>query len=167
MDLFIPFTLLSEIGKCMIFKVKKLLSERNSSSEEDLESHVLPLKTYFAVFFVLLFFIFFNVGVSFLSLSRFWTYFIVISVSVFQTGLVALFFMELIHEEKFFSFIFLSTLLFMLLFLVVSLFELNYRDQFHVEEDIYALRQSPESSGFAPKGPKLPEPSAQSAPAHH
>lgn len=118
-------------------------------------AHLLPIKTYLKVFFALLGMIFINIGISKLPLSPFWTVVALLCVAFVQTILVLLFFMELIHEDKFYSFIFGSSVLFMLLFFTITLFELRGRDFFAQEEGIRVMREYDQGGNFAPSGPKI------------
>lgn len=118
-------------------------------------SHLLPIKTYLKVFFALLGMIFINIGISKLPLSPFWTTVALLCVAFVQTILVLLFFMELIHEDKFYSFVFGSSALFILLFFTITLFELRGRDFFAQEEGIRVMREYDQGGNFAPAGPKI------------
>lgn len=130
------------------------MSEKKKISE-DHHSHLLPIKTYLKVFFALLAMIFVNIGISQLPLSPFWTTVCLIFVAIIQTLLVAVFFMELIHEDRFYSFVFGSSILFMMLFFVITLFELRSRDFFAQDEGIKIMRKYDQGGNFAPDGPKI------------
>lgn len=95
--------------------------DENKKPEEHEHTHLLPIKLYLGVFFALLVMIFVNIGISKLPFSPFWTTVLLISVAIVQTILVAMFFMELVHEDKFYSFVFGSSILFMLLFFTITL----------------------------------------------
>jgi caa(3)-type oxidase subunit IV len=118
------------------------------------EHQLLPVSLYLKIFFALLAMIFINIGISKLPIPGLYITGLLIFVALVQTVLVAMFFMELIHEDKFYTFVFASSILFMLLFFVISLAELNGRDFFHKVEGIKYLREVEQNGNFAPHGPK-------------
>lgn len=133
-----------------------LKSESDDSSGHQGKEHgLLPVKLYLAIFTLLLLMIFVNIGIAQLPIPSFWKTFILISVALVQTILVAVFFMELIHEDKFYTFVFGSAILFMLLFFTITLAELSGRDFFHKNEGIKILRGVDQKGNFAPGGPKI------------
>jgi caa(3)-type oxidase subunit IV len=144
---------------CFLKSVKSNSSENSSSSNTDHnkdEQHgLLPVKLYIGVFLALLVMIFINIGISKLPIPGFWVTFSLISVAIVQTILVAVFFMELIHEDKFYSFVFGSAILFMLLFFIITLGDLRGRDFFHKDEGVKVMRGIDQNGNFAPGGPKL------------
>ena len=119
------------------------------------EPQLLPIKLYLGVFTTLLIMIFINIGISKLPIPAFWMTCALLFVAVIQMILVAVFFMELIHEDKFYSFIFGSAILFMLLFFVVTLGDLRGRDFFNKDEGIKVMRGIDQNGNFAPGGPKF------------
>lgn len=131
--------------------------ERENKTQDQRQHHLLPIKTYLKVFVALLFMIFVNIGISKLPIPSFWMVVGLVSVAIVQTILVAVFFMELIHEDRFYAFVFGSSILFMLLFFVITLFELRGRDFFSQDEGIKVMRQYDQGGNFAPNGPKLPK----------
>lgn len=140
--------------------VKNSSSENSSSSNSDDHQNkndhgLLPIKLYVGVFLALLVMIFINIGISKLPIPGFWVTSSLITVSILQTILVAVFFMELIHEDKFYSFVFGSAILFMLLFFAITLSELRGRNFFHKDEGIKVMRGIDQNGNFAPGGPKL------------
>ncbi|WP_397599841.1 cytochrome C oxidase subunit IV family protein [Silvanigrella sp.] len=142
----------------MFDNLKKSFSKsnsENSSDHEKKEHGLLPVKLYLAIFTVLLLMIFVNVGIAHLPIPSLWKTILLMTVALIQTILVAVFFMELIHEDKFYSFVFGSAVLFMLLFFTITLAELSGRDFFHKNEGIKILRGVDQKGNFAPGGPKL------------
>ncbi|WGL61305.1 hypothetical protein QEJ31_06825 [Pigmentibacter sp. JX0631] len=129
-------------------------SENNSGSNNGGHG-LLPVKLYLAIFTVLFIMIFVNVGISFLPIPSIWKLVVILSVALIQSVLVAVFFMELIHEDKFYSFVFGSAVLFMILFFAITLTELSGRDFFHKNEGIKIMREVDQNGNFAPGGPKL------------
>lgn len=114
--------------KFFLKSVKNKSSENSTSSNENHkkdEHGLLPIRLYLAVFFILLIMIFMNIAISKLPISTFWMTAALIFVATIQTILVAVFFMELVHEDKFYSFVFGSSILFMLLFFAITLGEIR------------------------------------------
>lgn len=145
--------------KCFLKAIKNKSSENSSSSNSDNHSNsghgLLPIKLYIGIFLALLVMIFINIGISKLPIPSFWMMSALIFVAVIQTILVAVFFMELIHEDKFYSFVFGSAVLFMILFFAITLGDLRGRDFFHKDEGIKVMRGIDQNGNFAPGGPKL------------
>lgn len=142
----------------MFKNLKKSYSNDNpdNSSDHDKKEHgLLPIKLYIAIFTVLLLMIFVNIGIAHLPIPSIWKTIFLLIIALIQTILVAVFFMELIHEDKFYSFVFGSAILFMLLFFTITLAELSGRDFFHKNEGIKILRGVDQKGNFAPGGPKL------------
>jgi len=127
-------------------------------SEKEPKEHghqLLPVSLYLKIFFLLLVMIFVNMGIAQLPLATEWKVCSLLFVALIQTTLVAVFFMELIHEDKFYSFIFVSTILFVLLFFGVTLLEIQGRDFFTPLEGAKMMRQVDQNGNFAPEGPKF------------
>jgi cytochrome c oxidase subunit 4 len=130
-------------------------SSSNQSQNHDKEHGLLPVKLYLGIFVALLLMIFLNIGISKLPIPGVWITVALLTVSTIQTILVALFFMELIHEDKFYYFVFGSAILFMILFFSITLLELKGRDFFHKNEGIKVLRGIDQNGNYAPGGPKF------------
>ena len=145
--------------KCFLKSLKNNSSENSSSNNtnhnKDEQHGLLPVRLYIGIFIALLVMIFINIGISKLPIPGFWMTFALLSVSILQTVLVAVFFMELIHEDKFYSFVFGSAILFMLLFFIITLGDLRGRDFFHKDEGVKVMRGIDQNGNFAPGGPKL------------
>lgn len=120
------------------------------------ESDVLPVQTYVKVFGILLALIFVNmfIGRTPFFASHGLLFIGLMSIATIQAVLVCIFFMELIHENKFYSFIWGSAILFMMLFFVITLLELNGRGGFDAREDIFYMRAQDQNGNFAPEGPE-------------
>ena len=135
------------------------LNADNSSSNQDhsknSEHGLLPVRLYIGIFIVLLSMIFMNIGISMLPIPSIWIISLLIFIAVVQTILVSVFYMELIHEDKFYSFIFGSAVLFMLLFFAITLGEIRGRDFFTATEGVKMMRGVDQNGNFAPGGPKI------------
>lgn len=127
----------------------------SKNNEHNEEQHLYSVKFYLKIFFILLAMIFLNMGISKLPLPNEWVTFFLITVAFVQAVLVCLFFMELAHEHKFYSFVWGSSILFMILFFVITLAELRGRAAFDKTEDIRYMRQIDMNNEFAPAGPEM------------
>ncbi|MES2614280.1 MAG: cytochrome C oxidase subunit IV family protein [Bdellovibrionota bacterium] len=126
------------------------------------EQHLFSVKFYVKIFFILLVMIFMNMGISKLPLPNEWVTFLLLVVATTQAVIVSLFFMELIHEDKFYSFIWAGAILFMVLFFIITLFELNGRGAFDKMEDIHYMRSIDLNNNYAPSGPEMQQKSSPS-----
>ncbi|KAB8031000.1 hypothetical protein [Fluviispira multicolorata] len=143
-----------------IVRNKKRQNSSEHSSGDQKHSHnnehgLLPVRLYVGIFIVLLMMIFMNIGISMLPIPSIWIVSLLIFVAIIQTILVAVFYMELIHEDKFYSFVFGSAVLFMLLFFGITLGEIRGRDFFTATEGVKMMRGVDQNGNFAPGGPKL------------
>lgn len=118
------------------------------------QHHVFSVKFYLKMFGLLVAFFVLNIFIFKSSISAPYNTILLLSVAIIQAGIVAFFFMELIHEEKFFTFIFLSTILFIILFLGISLLEIPARNFFHPDEGAHILRGYDQEGVYAPAMPK-------------
>ena len=105
-----------------------------SVGSQDDEPHVTPLPIYFGVFGALLVLTVVTVLVSLLGLPPVPSLIVAILVALVKASIVALWFMHLISEERFYSFILLSTVFFMSLFFVLTLVDLSVRGATNIEE---------------------------------
>ena len=124
----------------------------NNNKEE--EQHLFSVKFYVKIFTILLVMIFMNVGISQVPLPSEWITFLLLAVATTQAVIVCLFFMELIHENKFYSFVWGGAVLFMIFFFVITLLELNGRGAFDKMEGIKYMRKVDNNNNFAPAGPE-------------
>ena len=115
--------------------------EKKDVVKESPKEHLLSVETYLKVFGILLFLIFLNIAVAKIpGLSSFLSIFCALSFSTVQMIVIVLFFMELIHENRFFLVIYLTSFLFVMLFVGITIAELGHRDTFSEVEDIKFLR---------------------------
>lgn len=129
---------------------------KNQKQNHPPQSHgPLPVRLYLKIFFALLAMIFINMGIAHMPWPDEVITWSLIVVAFIQAILVAVFFMELIHEDKFFSFVFGSAVLFMFLFFLVSLLEIRTRDRFDRSEGTKFMRQVDQGGNFAPGGPRI------------
>lgn len=128
-------------------------STQNQPTQQELESHVLSLKLYFRIFALLLGFFFVNISIYLANIPAPYSLILLLTVASIQSILVVLFFMELIHDDKFYFFIFISCILFIILFLAISLAEITGRNFFHPDEGAHVLRGFDQQGVYAPAGP--------------
>jgi cytochrome c oxidase subunit IV len=93
----------------------------HGSPDEVEHPHVMPLPIYFGVFGALLFLTVVTVGVSLLGLPPVLSLVVAVAVATVKATLVVLFFMHLRYENTFYSFIFVGSLFFMILFFLFTL----------------------------------------------
>ncbi len=126
----------------------------NSPSKQELESKVFSKKFYLRMFGLLVVFLVINICVYKAELPSPYNILLYLTVASIQTGIVTLFFMELIHEDKFYTFVFGSCILFIILFMFVSLAEITGRNFFHPDEGAHILRGFDKEGVYAPAFPK-------------
>jgi cytochrome c oxidase subunit 4 len=115
--------------------------EKNDLVKDSPKEHLLSVETYLKVFGILLFLIFLNIAVAKIpGLSSFLSIFFALSISTVQMIVIVLFFMELIHENRFYLLIYVTSFFFVLLFVGITIAELAHRDTFSEIEDIKFLR---------------------------
>ena len=119
-----------------MFRNKSILENAygHSQAGHDEEPHVTSLKVYFGVFAALMVLTVVTVGVSLLGLPASAALTVAILVALVKASIVALWFMHLISEERFFGFILVSTVFFMALFFVLTLVDLSGRGATNIEE---------------------------------
>lgn len=102
------------------------------------EPHVLPLSTYFAVFGSLLVLTVLTVVVSVIGLPQPASIIVAMVVAMIKASLVVLWFMHLKFDDRFYSLIFVISLLFLVLFFVFTSFDLLTRGQVNPEESTFS-----------------------------
>jgi hypothetical protein len=119
------------------------------------QHQLFSVKFYVKIFFILLAMIFVNMAIAHLPLPNEVITFLLIVVATIQSVIVCLFFMELIHEDKFYMFIWGGAVLFMILFFIITLLELHGRGAFDKYEDIHYMRKIDKGDNYAPAGPEM------------
>lgn len=100
------------------------------------QSHVTPLRIYYGVAGALLFLTFVTVFVAGIDFGP-WNMVVAMIVALIKASLVGLFFMHLLYDNKIYAITFLSSLLFLAIFIIFTLFDLGSRDS------LYELRAQP------------------------
>lgn len=93
-----------------------------STHAESPENHITPLKVYFTVASALIVLTVVTVYVAQLDFGA-WNMVVALSVAVFKASLVGLFFMHLLYDNKIFAVIFVSSLLFLGIFIALTMFD--------------------------------------------
>lgn len=101
--------------------------------------HVLPVRVYAAVLAALLVLTGVTVGVSLLELGKLAIY-VALAVAVIKAALVIGYFMHLRFDVRFNSFVFLSALLFLLIFFSLTMLDLGTRGDVLEAEGNFTLR---------------------------
>lgn len=117
------------------------------------EHHISPLKVYLLVGFTLLVFTAITVWVSFFDFGA-WNLIVAMAIAAFKATLVVLFFMHLLYDHKLYAVVFLSSLVFLATFVVITMFDTLGRDRIYpieaqpVEERavIYRSQKTPAQS---------------------
>ena len=89
--------------------------------------HILPLKVYFAVFGALIFLTVITVLVSFAGLGKA-SLPVAMFVALIKAGLVVGFFMHLRYDDRFNSFVFFATIVFVAIFFALTMVDIATRD---------------------------------------
>ncbi|MCZ7587027.1 MAG: cytochrome C oxidase subunit IV family protein [Deltaproteobacteria bacterium] len=125
--------------------------------------HVLPLKVYFGVYGALLVLTVVTVMVSYMDLGSS-AIVVALVVAIVKAAFVALYFMHLRYDDRFNGLVFLSSVLFLMLFFAFTFIDLTSRGYLIPEEGNFTLRNE-QKAAQASEAPA--EPAAGEAPAHH
>lgn len=111
---------------------------------QDHQPHVLPLKWYFGVFAALIVFTGITVAVSYVDLGEAVNLFIALAVATCKAAMVALVFMHLLWDSKFNAVVFVSSLIFLAIFIAFTMFDTETRGRLdRVEGDRPAVFSEP------------------------
>jgi cytochrome c oxidase subunit 4 len=123
------------------------------SSAQSSGIHITPLKVYLTVGFALLALTAITVRVSLIDLGG-WNVVVALLIASFKGALVAMFFMHLLYDKKIYSIVFSMGLLFLSIFIALTMFDTLRRGDIHEikaepfkkEATIYEDRPAPDSS---------------------
>ena len=104
-------------------------------------SHILPIRTYLAVFGGLLVLTVLTVAVARVDLGG-WNAVVAVGIASLKASLVALFFMHLLYDEKIMLFIFLSGIFFISLFIMLTMFDTARRADLYEETAMPIQREA-------------------------
>lgn len=105
-------------------------------SDSTHKTHILPLSTYLGVATGLLIMTALTIWVAGIDFGP-WNMVIALAIAAFKASLVALFFMHLIYDNRIYMVVFLTALLFLAVFIVLTMFDTSYRGA------IYELQAAP------------------------
>lgn len=102
--------------------------------------HVLPIPVYLKVYGGLLVLTVLTILVSFADLGAM-SFPAAMIVALMKASLVAGFFMHLRYDDRFNTFVFISSVIFLMIFFVLTFLDLNNRDRINTEEGNYKFQQ--------------------------
>ena len=111
-----------------------------TANGEHAGEHVTPIKTYLKIYGALLVLTYVTVQVSLWDLGDPAIY-VALAVAIVKATLVALYFMHLRHDTGFNRFVFVSSLLFLVIFFGLTMVDLGTRGDVNEIQDTFALQQ--------------------------
>lgn len=105
----------------------------------EVHEHISPLKNYMAVFGALLVLTGLTYAVSYMSLGPA-ALPVAMVVAVAKASLVCAYFMHLKYDDRYHIFVFLSTLIFVSIFFIFTMFDLNSRAELNEEQGTFFKR---------------------------
>ena len=104
------------------------------SDSQEKKHHIIPIQTYFKVFGALMFLTVLTVAVTYVDLG-FFNIVIAMFIAIVKSTLVLLFFMHLYYDNKTNLMFFLGSILFMIVFITFTYFDIGQRDGIYDIED--------------------------------
>ena len=104
------------------------------SSNTEKHHHIIPIQTYLKVFGALMFLTFLTVAVTYIDLGSF-NIFLAMFIAIIKSTLVLLFFMHLYYDNKTNLLFFLGSILFLIIFITFTYFDIGQRDGIYDIED--------------------------------
>jgi cytochrome c oxidase subunit IV len=101
----------------------------HGSGNGDHVPHVLPLKVYFATFGTLLVFTVITVAASYVNLGHTGNLIVALLIATVKASVVALIFMHLFWDHKFHGIIFVSALIFLAVFIGITMSDTQFRGE--------------------------------------
>lgn len=105
-------------------------------------NHIIPTRTYLFVFSILILLTAITVAVSFIPLGGY-NVVVALIVAGMKASLVALFFMHLLYDNKFYLVIFLSAVTFLTVFIIFTMFDTMNRGDIYQVRDQVIHKQAP------------------------
>lgn len=96
--------------------------------------HITPLKVYYAVATALLMFTAITVIVAQFDFGQ-WNMVVAMAVAGVKATLVALFFMHLYYDNKMYMIVFVSSLLFLAIFIILTMYDTENRGEIYPQQD--------------------------------
>ena len=105
------------------------------SNNQEKHHHIIPIQTYLKVFGALMFLTVLTVAVTYIDLGSF-NIVLAMLIAIIKSTLVLLFFMHLYYDNKTNLMFFLASILFMIIFITFTYFDIGQRDGIYDIEDI-------------------------------
>ena len=105
------------------------------SNNQEKHHHIIPIQTYLKVFGALMFLTVLTVAVTYIDLGSF-NIVLAMFIAIIKSTLVLLFFMHLYYDNKTNLMFFLASILFMIIFITFTYFDIGQRDGIYDIEDI-------------------------------
>ena len=105
------------------------------SNNQEKHHHIIPIQTYLKVFGALMFLTVLTVAVTYVDLGSF-NIVLAMLIAIVKSALVLLFFMHLYYDNKTNLMFFLASILFMIIFITFTYFDIGQRDGIYDIEDI-------------------------------
>ena len=105
------------------------------SNNQEKHHHIIPIQTYLKVFGALMFLTVLTVAVTYIDLGSF-NVVLAMLIAIIKSTLVLLFFMHLYYDNKTNLMFFLASILFMIIFITFTYFDIGQRDGIYDVEDI-------------------------------
>ena len=105
------------------------------SNNQEKHHHIIPIQTYLKVFGALMFLTVLTVAVTYVDLGSF-NIVLAMFIAIIKSTLVLLFFMHLYYDNKTNLMFFLASILFMIIFITFTYFDIGQRDGIYDIEDI-------------------------------
>ena len=112
------------------------------SQNKEHTHHIIPLQTYFKVFGALMFLTLLTVLAAKIDLGSF-NIVLAMLIAIAKSTLVLLFFMHLYYDNKTNLLFFLGSVLFLIIFISFTYFDVAYRDGIDPIEDVNPLEEKP------------------------
>tara|TARA_A100001011_G_scaffold399620_1_gene509157 strand:- start:2425 stop:2898 length:474 start_codon:yes stop_codon:yes gene_type:complete len=109
--------------------------------------HIIPLQTYFLVFSALMVLTALTVLVTYVDLGSF-NIVLAMFVAILKATLVLLFFMHLYYDNKTNLIFFISSVIFLIIFIVFTLIDINYRKEIYDIEGVYPYESYQDLNGL-------------------
>lgn len=115
----------------------------------EVHEHVSPVKTYINVFGALLVLTALTYAVSYMDLGPA-SLAVAMVVAFAKASLVCMYFMHLKYDDRYHVFVFLSTILFVAIFFVITIFDLTSRSALNEEQDTFYQRSYDPNASVQP-----------------
>jgi cytochrome c oxidase subunit 4 len=140
--------------------------DHGHGSSEEHHPHVLPLSLYIGTWLTLLALTVITVGASYVNLGHTGNLIVALLIATIKASVVALIFMHLKWDHKFHSMIFVSSLLFLAIFIGITMSDTQFRGELEgIENEAPVNIKEPFADGQRKGDVAIPKPVAPAAPA--